>query len=92
MGGLPDEKNLSLDKSESNITLTSWISWIRFYTEDTGMDTVFCVYDTDLKTEVYLLDEWGASEDRKASKWVQTLTTMGVGAGKLNCLSIYNFD
>ena len=50
-------KNISLEKSKSKITLMSCIAWIRSYMEDNGMGTVFLVYDTDLKTEVYLLDE-----------------------------------
>ena len=32
--GLPDLKNISLDKSKIKITLTSWIAWIRSYMKD----------------------------------------------------------
>ena len=62
------------------------------YMEDNGMYTVFLVYDPDIKTEIYLLDDWGADEDGKVSEWVQTLTTRGVGYGKGNYLPICNFD
>ena len=49
------------------------------YMEYNGMDTVFLVYDPYLNTEVYLMDEWGAAEDGKVSKWVQNLTNTGFG-------------
>ena len=68
MEGLPDEKKLSLDEPKRNITLTSWIAWIRSYMEDNGMDTIFRVYNPYLKTEVYLLDEWGSEKNGKISK------------------------
>ena len=51
------EKKISLDKSKSNITLTSWIDLVCSYTEDKKMNTVFCVYYIDLKSEAYLLYE-----------------------------------
>ena len=54
--GLLDEKKLSLDEFKSKITLASWIAWIKSYMEGNEMDTVFCVYDPHLKTEVYFLD------------------------------------
>ena len=60
--------------------------------EDNGMETAFRVYNPDLKTEVYLLDNWGSAEDGKVSKWVQTLTTMGFGYVKGNCLPVGNFN
>ena len=44
--GLPDEKNLPLEKSKSKITLTSWISWMRSYMVDKGMNAFFCIYNT----------------------------------------------
>ena len=53
------------------------------------MENVFRVYDPDLKYEVYLLDDWGAAEDGKVSKWVQTLTTTGVGYRTGNFLPVY---
>ena len=56
--GLPDEKKIPLEKPKSNITMTSWIAWIRLYMEDNGMNTVFRVYDKYLKTKFYLLDDW----------------------------------
>ena len=56
------------------------------------MHTILRVYYTDLKNEVYLLDDWGASADGKVSKWVQTLTTKGSGNGKVNRLPICNFE
>ena len=57
--------NPSLKKSKNKITLTIWIACIKSYMEYAGMDTAFNSYDTYLKTEVYLLYEWGAAEDRK---------------------------
>ena len=51
-----DEKKSSLGESNSKIALTSWIAWIKSYMEDNLMDTVFHVYDPDLRFEVYLLD------------------------------------
>ena len=65
---LPDEKKLSLDESKSKITLTSWIACIGSYMEDNGINTVFRVYDPDLKTEVYLLYDWGAAKGGKFYK------------------------
>ena len=82
MEGLTYDKNPSLDKSKIKITLTSWISRIRYYMEENGMDTVLFVYDIDLKTKIYLLDDWGVSN------WFQILTTTGVGDGKINYLPI----
>ena len=66
--GLPEEKNISLDKSKRKITLTSCIASIRSYMEDNRMETVFCVYVPHLKTEVYLLDDWVESEYGKVPK------------------------
>ena len=86
--GLPDEKNISLENSKSKITLTSWIYCIWSYMEDNGMDTVFCVYNPDLKSEVYLLDDWGAAKYGKFSKQVQTLTNKEVGGGTGKCLPV----
>ena len=54
--GLLDEKNISLGKSKSKITLTSWIVWIWYYMEDNGMDTVFHFYYPYFKPELYLLN------------------------------------
>ena len=56
------------------------------------MVTVFHVYYPYLKTEIYLLDDWVVAEDEKISKWVQTLTTKGVGDRKVNSLPVCNFD
>ena len=36
------------------------------------MDAILRIYDPYIKTEAYLLDAWGAAEDGKVSKWVQT--------------------
>ena len=47
--GLPDEKNISLEKPNRNITLKTWIAWIWSYMEYNGMEATFHVYDTDLK-------------------------------------------
>ena len=70
----------------------NWIAWTRYYMEDHKMYTVFHVYDPYLKTEFYLLYYWGESNDGKVSKWVQKLTTMGVGEGTRNYLLVCNFD
>ena len=72
-----DEKNLSLEKSKSKITLTTLIAWIRSHMYDNGMDTVFHVYNPDLNSKVYIIDDWGLAEDGKVSKWFQTLRTTG---------------
>ena len=85
---LPDKNKLSLDKPNIKITLTSWITWIRSYTENNRMGTIFRVYDPYLKTEVYLLDDWGASKYRKISKWVQALTTTGMEREITPCLQL----
>ena len=90
--GLLDEKHIFLDESTRKITLTIWIYWIKSYMRHNGIYTVFHVYDTYLKTEVYLLNDWGVSEYGKVSKWVQNPTNTGVGDGKVNCLPICNFD
>ena len=55
------------------------------------MDTVFCFYNEDPNTKVYLLDEWRVDKYGKVSKWVQTVTTTGVGGRKINFLPICNF-
>ena len=60
--------------------------------KDNEMETIFCVYDPDIKTKFYLLYDWRAAEDRKVLKWFQTLTPMGFENGKVNCLPICNFD
>ena len=60
--------------------------------EDNGMDTIFRVYNPYLKTEVYLLDDWGSEKYGKISKWVQTLTITGIGDRKGNCLPVCNFN
>ena len=49
------------------------------YMEDKRMDTVFRIYNPDLKYEVYLLDDWGATEDGKVSKRFQNLRLRGLG-------------
>ena len=56
------------------------------------MYNFFHIYDPDLKNDVYLLDYWGAAEDGKVSKWIQTLTTVGVGGVNVNFLPVCNFE
>ena len=77
-----------LGKSKSKINLMSWIFWNWSYVEENRMDAVFRVYNTDLKSGIYLLDELEAAENGKVSMWVQTLTTTGAGRGTGNCLPI----
>ena len=48
--------------------------------------------DSAPKTAVYILHNWDTAEDGKFFKWVQTLTTTGVGDVERNCLPICNFD
>ena len=60
--------------------------------EDNGMYTNFRVYDQYLKTEFYLLYDWVSAKYGKVSKWVQTLTTTGVGNGNVKFLPICNLD
>ena len=55
--GLPDDEIISLGESKSKITISSWIDWIMFYMEDNGIDTILRVYNTYLKTEVYLIGD-----------------------------------
>ena len=81
---LPDKKNIPLDESKSKITLASWTAWIMSYMEDNGMNTIVCVYDPDIKTEIYPIYYLGAAKDGKVSKWVQSFTTMGVQYRKVN--------
>ena len=59
--------------------------------EDNGINNVFCVYDPDLKTEVYLLGDSGTAEDGKIFMWVQNITITGVGYRTRYCLPICNF-
>ena len=61
----PYKKNILLEKSKGKMFLTSWIAWIMSYMEENLMDTIFCVYDTDIKTQVYLLDDSGVYKDGK---------------------------
>ena len=56
------------------------------------METVFRVYYPNLKTEFYLLDDRGVAKDGKIFKWVQTLTTTGVGYWNENFLPVCNLD
>ena len=56
------------------------------------MDTVLHLYYPYLKTKAYLLDDRGVAKVGKDSKWVQTLTTMGVRDVKVNFLPICKFD
>ena len=65
---LSDNKNISLVESKSKITLTIWIACIKSYMEDNLLDTIFCVYDLDLKIKVYLLYYWRVAKDGKSSK------------------------
>ena len=92
MEGLPSEKKKSFDESNSKITLTSCIAWIWSYMEDNRMETVFRVYDPDLKYEFYLLDDWRTARYGKLSKWFHNLSTMGVLDGTGNYLPVFNFD
>ena len=62
------------------------------FMEDSEMETIFHVYYTDKKSELYLLDDWGEAGDGTVSKWVQTLKTTGVGDRTANCLPICNFE
>ena len=55
--GLLDRVRLSLGESKSKITISSWIDWIMFYMEDNGIDTILRVYNTYLKTKVYLIGD-----------------------------------
>ena len=56
------------------------------------MGRIFYVYYKYLKYEVYLLDDWGEAKDGRVSKWVQTITTMGVEGGSGNFLLVCNID
>ena len=60
--------------------------------EINGMDTVFRVYNPNLITKVYLLDEWGSVKDNKIFKWVQNLSSMEVGDRKESFLTICSFN
>ena len=71
--GLVPAFRLDRDESDSTITLTTWIRYVRSYMEDHGMDTVFRLYDARTDTETYLLREWGDVQVERVADWVQDL-------------------
>ena len=56
------------------------------------MDTIFHVYNIDLKTKVYLLYYWRAAKDWKVFNFIQAPTKTGVGDVTGNFLHVRNFD
>ena len=50
------ERQLSEDEKSGKITLTSWITSMKVYLEERGLDTVFRIWDVDIGEETYLLE------------------------------------
>ena len=73
MKGLPEGRRIGPDEKDSPITLTAWVSALKAYIEQRGMDTVFRIYDADANTEIYLLDEWGRATPTLVKEWVKAL-------------------
>ena len=75
--GLPDERKLGLAEEKDNaITLTAWCRELRQKSEDTGLDTVFHVYDPSSRhPEQLLFDDWGSISMDRVTTWVQDLRT-----------------
>ena len=72
--GLPEGYKLGLDtETDYTITFTSWVSAIRTYIEERGMDTVFRIYDPAMDTEQNLLIDWGAASRSAITTWVGML-------------------
>ena len=72
--GLKEEYKLGTDTEPNySVTFTSWVSAIRDYIEERGMDTVFRMYNPDVDTEQNLLVDWGAASRSAITKWVSML-------------------
>jgi len=76
--GLPDERKIGLETSDSKMTLTSWIIALREFLEHHGMDSVFRVYDAATDTEIYLLVDWGKATEATIQTWLHEVTIAGV--------------
>jgi hypothetical protein len=80
IAGLPKKQQLTLADASTettNISLTSWISCVRSEIVDRGMDSVFRIEDRTLKTENYMLANWGTVKHSSVSKWVEVLKNDG---------------
>ena len=71
--GLENYMKLS-DDSESKVLLTSWITAFKQFLEETGQDTIFCIYNTDNNTEDYILSTWDKCKKELVDDWVTKLT------------------
>ena len=61
--GLPANYTLGTeDEKGYTITFTSWISALKEFFEDCGMDTVFRVMSEGGTAESYILKDWGESD------------------------------
>ena len=76
--GLREEKRLGLEKSQ--VSLTTWIGLVRTLLEESGQDSVFRVDDgesTIVKSEIYLLEDWGRANLTLVLPWVEKLRRGG---------------
>ena len=90
--GLKEDHKLGLDTEAAySVTFTSWVSAIRGYLEERGMDTVFRIYNSDANTEQNLLIDWGAASRPAITKWVGMLNA-GLKDKDGSQLDICEFD
>jgi hypothetical protein len=75
--GLPEKMHLSIDDPKSTVTLTSWISAMKKYFEDRGMDTVFW-FLMSAALEINLLVNWGTLTTEQVANGVRQMTVSGV--------------
>ena len=61
-------------QKKSNVTLTSWIDYIRHYMEERGMDTIFRILKLITDTDTYLLEDWGSARKKTVvTSWIEDL-------------------
>ena len=76
--GLDSEKRLEIDDgSKVAVGLTMWVTWMSMMLKNSGMDTVFRIFDKPFNTEVDILETWGDTTLEKVQAWVKMITTVG---------------
>ena len=76
--GLDSDKRLEIDDgSKVAVGLTMWVTWMSMMLKNSGMDTVFRIFNRTPNTEVNILETWGDTTLEKVQAWVKLLTTYG---------------
>jgi len=72
--GLPIEQRLELGEgSKISISLITWITWMMIEFTTKGMDTIFKILQTEDKTELDLVQNWGKATKEIVQAWVVRL-------------------